>query len=54
VTEVDTALLPKQYWTSKTVESPFTKPELKKLVDAGTAIAGVTIVQNPDKLEIKL
>ena len=54
VTEVDVALLPKQYWTSKTVESPFTKPELKKLVDAGTVIEGVTIVQNPDKLEIKL
>jgi sulfur carrier protein ThiS len=54
VTEVDTNLLPKQFWASKIVETPMSKPELKKLVDAGEVIAGVTIVQNPDKLEIKL
>lgn len=54
VTEVDTAVLPKEYWTSKVVETPMTKPELKKLVEAGTEIAGVSIIQNPDKLEVKL
>jgi hypothetical protein len=55
VTEVDTALLPKEYWkTVPATEVPFSKPELKKLVEQDGFIAGVTIVQNPDKLEIKL
>lgn len=55
VTEVDTKLLPRQYWdVVPSTLKPFGKPELKKLVDAGAVIEGVTIVQNPDKLEIKL
>lgn len=56
VTEVDEAELPEAYWTTKApppVRKPFTKPELKKLVDGGISIKGVRIVQNPPKLELK-
>lgn len=57
VTEVDESELPKKYWTTvpppPPVRKPFTKPELKKLVDSGISIKGVKIVQNPPKLELK-
>lgn len=55
ITEVDDKLLPLKYWvTVPSSRKPMGKPELKKLVDAGTQIAGVKIVQNPDKLEVKM
>ena len=54
VTIVDEKRLPAQYWTEVPAsEVPLTKPELKKLVDAGTFIEGVKVVKSPDTLTLK-
>lgn len=54
VTIVDEARLPEQYWKEvPATKVPLTKPELKKLMDAGTMIDGVQIVKNPDTLTLK-
>lgn len=52
-TIVDKSLLPKEYWV-KQDPVPMSKPELKKLVDAGTEIPGVRIVTGPPSLQVKL
>ena len=54
VTIVDEKRLPEQYWKEvPATKVPLTKPELKKLMDAGTMIEGVQIVKNPDTLTLK-
>lgn len=55
VTQVDESILPKKYFVTKTIKEtkPLPKPELKKLVESGLSIKGVTIVKNPPKLELK-
>lgn len=53
VTLVDEELLPKDYWI-KQPDKPMSKPELKKLVDAGTKIVGVSIVDGSSNLQVKL
>lgn len=53
VTLVDEALLPKKYFI-KQDPKPMSKPELKKLVEAGTKIPGVSIVDGVSNLQVKL
>ena len=54
VTIVDESRLPDQYWKEvPATKQPLSKPELKKLMDAGTMIEGVQIVKNPDTLTLK-
>lgn len=52
VTLVDTEKLPKKYWI-KQEPKPMGKPELKKLVESGTKIAGVSIVRGADSIQVK-
>lgn len=54
VTKVNEDLLPSKYWTSKVIETPMNKSDLKYLVENGEAIAGVEVIRNPDKLEVKI
>lgn len=53
VTLVDEALLPKKYFIAQE-PVPMSKPELKKLVEAGTKIPGVSIVDGASNLQVKL
>lgn len=52
-TVVDESSLPKEYWV-KQPDKPMGKPELKKLIKAGTKIEGVQLVRAPDSLVIKV
>lgn len=51
---VDEDKLPTEYWTTVSTKKAMTKPELKKLIDAGKEIEGVCLKRNPDTLQIKM
>lgn len=57
ITQIDEDKLPKAYWVTipavPASEKPMAKPDLKKLIDSGTKIPGVEIIQKPDVLVIK-
>ena len=53
IVEIDEGKLPEQYWV-KQPPKPMSKPELKKLLQAGTEVEGVWITRNPDSLQIQM
>lgn len=54
VVQIDVDKLPEDYFVTQEAPppKPMSKPELKKLVESGEKIAGVTIVRNPDSLKV--
>jgi FKBP-type peptidyl-prolyl cis-trans isomerase len=54
ITVVDESKLPEEYWAVQDpVLKPIGKPQLKKLLQSGIEIPGVSLVRNPDSLVVK-